>query len=118
MTPAGFIAILPEFRDVAETEIQRVLDLSVPHFNVARWDNLYDEGVANWVAHELVTAPPPGTAPIADPAGITVEMVGTVRVERATAVAEKETEDPILSSRYGRKYARLRRLVGLGGTTT
>lgn len=113
MTPSEFKEQLPEFVDVPDTRVQVLLTRSLKYLNATLWADLYSDGQMYWVAHYLVTSPAAGDAPFAEAAGITVEMVGSVRVERATAVAEKEADDPMYGSRYGREFIRLRTLVGI-----
>lgn len=117
MTPAEFKIIFPAFEGEADARVQYALDSAAPFFDVARWDDLYLQGLANYAAHTLtmsaVTASKVGgVAGVSDTA--TMKKVGDVTVSRSEAMLEKQSKNPLYRTHYGQEYLRLARLVGMG----
>ena len=53
MTPSEFKTQFPEFAAETDERVQLFIDRAAPHFDVERWGDLYPDGVAYHVAHEL-----------------------------------------------------------------
>ena len=120
MTPAEFKVLFPQFVAEDEDRIQVFLDLAVPYFNEDRWGAFYTEGLANLVAHSIVTANAEQAAFAAAPnqlqAGdVSSKSVGSVSVGRDGTLLNKQAADPFLRTTYGQRYAYLRRKAGMGG---
>lgn len=117
MTPGEFRTALPAFTDETDATIQAALDASVPWFDVSRWGGFYSEGLANWVAHKIVTDRPAASAAsaaAASPGDATDKQVGSVRISRGASIIEKQMADPFLKTGYGQRYRYLAKLVGIG----
>lgn len=117
MTPAEFKAIFPSFDGETDARVQYAIDSAAPFFDVARWENLYTQGLVNYVAHTLtMTAVAAvvvgGVAGVSDVA--TTKKVGDVSVTKSDAMVEKLAKNPYLRTVYGQEYYRLSRMVGMG----
>lgn len=117
MTPTEFKTQFPEFSTETDARVQLFIDRSAPHFDVARWDDLYTDGVANFVAHELALA----NAQTAQGGGVRAmtndnltKKVGDVSVTKDTALLNKQADNPFYRTLYGQKYLYLRKQVGAG----
>jgi hypothetical protein len=118
VTPSEFQARFPDgdFDALDDAYIQKFMDASATHFDVARWGAKYSEGLAFFVAHRIVI----GKARLAQ--GMQVD-VGSVSEHHVGPVGEsfngellvRQSDDPFLLTSYGREYAALRDRVGLGG---
>lgn len=117
MTPADFIAAFPAFRDVGVPTIQRHLNEADSEgvFDVDRWGTRYARGLGCWVASRIVNENNDRVITRADGGDVTVKMVGSVRVERDGDRLASQAADPMQRNPFGREFAYLRRLVGLGG---
>ena len=120
MTPAQFKALFTQFAAEDDDRVQGFLDLAAPYFNVERWGAFYTEGLANLVAHSIVTANAEQAAFAAAPnqlqAGDVVgKTVGAVSVTRDGQLLNKQAADPFLRTTYGQRYVYLRRKAGMGG---
>lgn len=117
MTPAEFKIIFPTFEGEADARVQYALDSAAPFFDVARWNDLYTQGLVNYAAHTLtMTAVAAvcvgGVAGVSDTANM--KKVGDVSIGRSDAMLEKQTKNPLYRTLYGQEYLRLARLVGMG----
>lgn len=112
MTPDRFKQILPEFGLVDSAKIQASIDLADAFFDVARWDNMYELGLANWVADRLVRAP---IAPTADDGAETSSSVGDTSWSLHPELVLAMARDPSMRTRYGQEYRYYAGLVGMGG---
>lgn len=117
MTPAEFKIIFPTFDGEDNARVQYALDSAAPFFDVARWDDLYTQGLANYAAHTLTmtvvaAVSVGGVAAVSDVA--TVKKVGDVSVSKSEIMLDKQAKNPFLRTLYGQEYQRLARLVGMG----
>ena len=119
MTPADFRLAFPAFKDAmvwTDDVITARLASSAPYFDVCRWGAFLDQGQGNWVAHDLVTNPPDGSAAAAAAiAGDAIsKTVGTVSVARSSELLKAQMENPYMTTRYGQRYQYLARQRGVG----
>lgn len=118
MTPAEFKVLFPEFNAETDARVQLFIDRTAPHFDVARWGDLYSDGVAYFAAHELALA----NAQTAQGGGVQAmtndnltKKVGDVQVTKDTSLLNKQADNPFFRTLYGQKYLYLRKQVGGGG---
>lgn len=122
MTPDRFKLIFPEFDGEQNDRVQVLIDLADPQFDVARWGDLYEQGMANYVAHTLVLSGVRASQfNVSGPASAlssfqTSKTVGDVSVSRSDVMVQAQAKNPLLATAYGVEFARLRRLVGIGIT--
>lgn len=117
MTPDTFISRFPAFADIDITVIQTAIDDADPFFNTCRWCNLYEQGLANFVAHNLTMdrAMLDGTqSAFSDQGDYSSKSVGEVSVSIDAGLIAKYAKDPFMRTLYGQRYLYLRRLVGSG----
>jgi len=114
VTIAEFKAIIPALGGETPDTVNAAIALATPYFNVARWGGFYTEGLANWVAHTIVTGKPGFAATLASDGAQTDKQVGSVRVGRSAALLERQADDPFLTTGYGRRYRYLAKLAGMG----
>lgn len=117
MTPSEFKELFPEFAAVADARVQLFIERSAPHFDVPRWGDLYADGVAYWVAHELAlanvqTAQGGGAKALTN--DILSKKVGDVQVTKDSGLLNRQADNPYLRTYYGQQYSRLARMVGMG----
>lgn len=122
MTPSEFQAQFPdgEFDSLAGSYIQKFLDAAAPHFNVVRWGKRYSEGLANYVAHRIVSSRAQAAKSInqADANDVVTRAIsGAVSMTKDPEMLRMQAEDPVMRTTYGQQYAFLRGLVGRGGLT-
>jgi hypothetical protein len=117
MTPAEFKAIIPALAGEDPALITATIALAAPWFAVDRWGDFYSEGLANWVAHTIVTGKPGYAATLAGDGAQTDKQVGSVRVGRSAKLLERQADDPFLATGYGRRYRYLAKLAGMGAVT-
>lgn len=117
MTPSEFKTQFPEFAAETDERVQLFIDRSAPHFDVERWGDLYPDGVAYHVAHELALA----NAQTAQGGGVQAmtndnlsKEVGDVQVTKDAGLLAKQADNPFYRTLYGQKYLYLRRQVGMG----
>jgi hypothetical protein len=117
MTPSEFKELFPEFAAVADARVQLFIDRSAPHFDVPRWGDLYADGVAYWVAHELTLA----NIQTAQGGGVKAltndnlsKKVGDVQVTKDSGLLNRQADNPYLRTYYGQQYNQLARMVGMG----
>lgn len=118
MTPADFKTRFPEFAGESDARVQLFITDAIPLFDVSRWGDLYEAGVASFVAHELslANAQTLASGQAAVLAGDEISTsVGDVSLTRDAQLAREQVADPYLRTSYGQKYRRLVRLVGTGG---
>lgn len=117
MTPSEFKALFPQFTSETDARVQIFIDLAAPYFDVTRWGDFYSEGIANWVAHSIVVANAEATAStsVIDADDATTETFGRISTQRSPDLAKMAAKDPFLRTTYGKRYAYLRRMVGMGG---
>ena len=117
MTPSDFKNQFPEFASETDARVQLFIDKAAPHFDFDRWDDFYQDGVANWVAHNLAMAnaqTAQGGAVQAMTNDNLVKKVGDVQVTKDTELLNKQTDTPFYRTLYGQQYLYLRRMVGRG----
>lgn len=125
MTVADFQAAFPVFADVDATEIQRHINAAAPWFNVLAWGDLYDQGLGNWVAHQIVTeandrkamSAKDGRRPwISGPGAreVIAETVDSVSIVYSAMLLNKQAADPYLRTIYGQRYRYLSGIAGGG----
>lgn len=117
LTPADIKARFPAFSSVDNNFVQLQLDRSGPYFDVSRWDDLYDEGLAYWVAHELTLAardndPDSNNGGMFD--GTIMKKVDQLQKSTSSETVKAAMDDPYMATVYGQRYVRLRNLVGIG----
>lgn len=117
MTPSEFKTQFPEFASESVARVQLFIDRAAPYFDVDRWDALYPDGVAYYVAHELALANAQ-TAQGGSVQALTndnlTKKVGDVQVTKDTGLLNKQADNPFYRTMYGQKYLYLRRQVGIG----
>lgn len=120
MTPADFIKLQPAFRGVPGRDIQRWLDRADPYFDVSRWDALYQDGLAYWVAHKLVVeGTSQGLPEVPVIGGLAVsKKVGTEEIRYSEKALQAVMEEPMTATSFGREYLSLRDQVGAGAVAT
>jgi len=127
MTPTEFRACFPDddfsvSGDATLTDgyIQKFLDAAAPMFNVSRWTacGYYSEGLAMYVADRIQASKRRKTRGLANPDnGATTEKhVGPVGTSFDSELLNKQADDALMGTDYGRRYCELRDMVGLGGT--
>lgn len=113
MTPAAFRLLFPAFDEATDTEINAAIALSPPYFNVARWGSFYQQGLSNFVAHEIVIALSDDMSQSAN--DILAEDRPTLKFTRDSALLNLQAKDPFQRTKYGQKYQSLvRSFVGVG----
>ena len=97
--------------------MQYALDSAKPFLDVARWDDLYTQGLANYAAHTLTMTAVAAVA-VGGVAGVSdtaiTKKVGDVSVGRSEMLLQQQLKDPLMRTLYGQEYRRLARLVGMG----
>lgn len=98
--------------------IQKWLTLAAPMFNVARWGALYSEGLAMYVADRIQTGKARKARGLTqvDSGNVASKSVGPVSVSFDSQILNKQADDNLMGTPYGRRYCELRDMVGLGGT--
>ena len=120
MTPAQFKERHPQFGCRMDEEIAQVIDLAAPFFDVDRWDDLLDEGMAAWVAHTLVCreldkALLSAAVDSPDEVGATKRRAGDTEISTDGRVVVAQMQgSAFLRTNHGQYYLTLRRMVGLG----
>lgn len=115
MTPSEFKTLMPAFVGVADEDIQRWITSAVPYFDVARWDDLYTDGLRFYVAWGLVDEVVAGAPPTPNVSSFaTLKRVGTEQIQYSEAALAMVAADPFQSNKFGRRYAALAREVGRG----
>lgn len=119
MTPSDFKTLFPEFTTETDARVQLFIDRADPHFDIERWDDLYPEGVANFVAHNMALA----NAQTAQGGSVgamsndnMLKKVGDIQVMKDTGLLNKQAENPFMRTLYGQQYLYLRRIVGMGAS--
>ena len=82
------------------------------------WGARYDEALANCAAHMIVIDKAETGQAIdqVDADDGVVDSIGPISSRRSEKVVEMMAKDQFLRTPYGRRYADIRDLVGLGGT--
>jgi hypothetical protein len=86
--------------------------LADPFFDVARWDTLYAEGLANWCCHWLFLDGLPGSL---DDGAEVSENVGDTSFSLHSQIVLEQAHDQMMRTRYGQRYRQLADQVGIGG---
>ncbi len=117
MTPSEFKTQFPEFAAETDERVQFFVDRAAPYFDVERWGDLYPDGVANYVAHELALAKAQtalgGSVQVMTNDTIS-KKVGDVQVTKDAGLLAKQADNPFYRTLYGQQYLYLRRQVGMG----
>lgn len=117
MTPSEFKTQFPEFAAETDARVQLFIDRAAPYFDVDRWGDLYPDGVAYYVAHELALAnaqTAQGGSVQAMTNDTLTKEVGDVQVTKDAGLLAKQADNPFYRTLYGQKYLYLRRQVGIG----
>lgn len=115
MSPSDFKTQFPEFAEEQDARVQLFIDRAAPHFDTDRWGDLYADGMANYIAHQIKSANDAGASGGAAKSGLVQsKSVGDVRVSYAATEQIAATDIAFASTAYGQNYLRLRRLVGNG----
>ena len=112
MTAAQLKAALPALRNVNDDVIEAKILLADPWFDVEVWGAFYPEGLANWVANELVLD---GSTLSTDDGLVTSHSVGDTSFSLHPELVLVQAKDRAMQSRYGQRYRQLADLVGMGG---
>lgn len=113
MTATQLKAILPALRGTDDADVEAQIALADPWFDVDRWGAFYAEGLANWVANELVLN---GSETLSEDDGLEVsKSVGDTSFSLHSRLVERQAGDRALRTRYGQRYRQLADLVGIGG---
>ena len=120
MTPSDFQNVFPdgEFDTLDPAYIQKFLDKAAPMFDIAAWGNFYSEGLAMYVADRIVQSKARAARGITQINGgaTTEKHVGPVGASFDSELLNRQASDTVTVTDYGRRYAELRDMVGLGGT--
>lgn len=112
MTPAQLKRALPALRSIDDDVIQSYIELSDPWFDVVRWGAFYAEGLANWVANEIVL----NSLPLSAADGIEVsKSVGDTSYSLHSELVMLQAKDRSMRTRFGQRYRELADMVGAGG---
>lgn len=114
---AAFRLWFPEFSAVTDATVNFWITRSLPHFDVARWDDLLEEGQAQWVAHnvsEQVTAAASGAGASNEFGAIKLRAGDTEITYSDSAVQAQVSAGPYGRTTYGQRYLDLVRQVGTG----
>lgn len=114
MTVVEFQAAFPAFKDVVATTIQRQLTNAARYLEKDDWGDYYDDGLGNFVAHNLALDPSVGGAINSSSTDIIEKRVGAVTVVRSARLMEAQTRNPFLRTIYGQMYLYYRSLAGVG----
>lgn len=123
MTPADFRTALPEFANTisfTDSMLNYWLTLAPKLLNQSRWGNLYDHGIQNFVAHNVVLeALAKKTADVGGVPGLTKgaissESPGSVSVSYDTGAVTIEGAAHWNETLYGRRFMLLVKTVGMG----
>jgi hypothetical protein len=106
-----------QFSTLNDSVIEGYLARATPYFAVTRWGAWLPEGIANWVAHSIIVdrAEAAGSIDEIDSDDATSERFAGISTSRHADIVMASVKDPFLRTTYGRRYAYLRRMVGLGG---
>jgi hypothetical protein len=119
VTASEFKAWFPggQFALLDDPTVETFLTRATPHFNVTRWGAWYNEGLANWVAHSIIVDRAEASLSIddIDSDDATSERFAGISTSRHADIVLASAKDPYLRTTYGRRYAYLRKLAGLGG---
>lgn len=112
MTPAQLKQALPALASIDNDLIQAYITRADPWFDETRWGAFYPEGLANWVANELVL----DNIPLNATDGIeTSKSVGDTSFSLHPELVLLQTKDRAQRTRYGQRYRQLADMVGAGG---
>lgn len=113
MNASAFAAAFP----TASTDrIKAIIASAAPWFDVGAWGAFYDEGLWNFVAHRLsLEMGGPNSLQQGADARITSKTIGSESVSRDTKLSAGDTFQLTI---YGQRYAEMRDMVGLGGTSS
>lgn len=112
MTAAQLIRALPPLSAVDPAVLEAYIGLADPWFDVDRWGAFYAEGLANWVANEIVL----NGQPLSADDGLEVSRsVGDTSYSLHSGLVERQAADRALRTRYGQRYRQLAEMVGAGG---
>lgn len=115
MTVTEFKNRFPEFEQELDNTINQIIVYSIPFFNVQAWADLYDEGLAYWVADRLVLSKTQATNAGSANNGMGSSVtVGDVSISQDSNAVQSLVNNPAYRSIYGQQYLYLSRLVGVG----
>lgn len=112
MTAAQLKAVLRPLQAVSDADIEAKIALADPWFDVGRWGAFYAEGLANWVANELVLDGLPLNAN--DGAEVS-KSVGDTSFSLHSELVLMQAKDRAMQTRYGQRYRQLADMIGMGG---
>lgn len=113
MTPAQFLLLFPAFKSTDQAVIAAYIARLAPEFNVARWDDRYNEGLGCAVAHMIVVGNADGS--LLEANDIVSDETENRKVTRDPVLLLKQTVDWWNRSVYGQRYVFLRdNMVGRG----
>jgi hypothetical protein len=112
VTAAQLKAALPTLRSVTDAAIEEKILLADPWFDEAVWGSFLTEGMANWVANELVL----DEVSLSGADGLEIShSVGDTSFSLHSELVLRQAEDRSMRSRYGQRYRQLADMVGMGG---
>lgn len=118
MLAADFKTAYPAFATVQNDVITRHIADAAPRFDVSRWEDLYDQGLAAYVAHTIAIEQAEQAAGVS----LSVDAISYGapggQITRSTMAVERAVLNEYSRTPYGRRYQRLQRLVGMGAIAT
>ena len=115
MTAATFIAAFPQFATFDPNNINMAIAEAAPLLDPNLWDDLYQSGYGNLVAHFLTIQDALAKGTISAITSIaTTKKAGDVSVSYDPASMKAQLEQPLLRTLYGQKFLYLRKLVTRG----
>jgi hypothetical protein len=112
VTASQLKSILPPLCAFADADVAAKVFLADPHFDVARWGDLYAEGLANWCCHWLLLDGLPASM---DDGAEVSEDVGDTSFSLHSQLVLEQAHDQMMRTRYGQRYRQLADQVGMGG---
>ena len=112
MTASQLKGVLPPLSAFTDAQVDAKIVLADPYFDVARWGDLYIEGLANWCCHWLLLD---GLAVSLDDGAEVSESVGDTSFSLHPDLVFAQAHDSMMRTRYGQRYRQLADQVGMGG---
>lgn len=113
-TVTDFHNRFPELVGLTDPQVQVIIDDCSLLMPQERWQDLWTQGIANFVAHEYCIKKIQATGDSNSMLPITQQAAGKVSM---TQKAGSQTTDEDLyfqSTTYGQKYLRLKNIIGMG----
>ena len=114
MTASQLKTIVPALASFSDAQVEALIVLADPYFDLDRWGDQYVEGIACWVAHWLVSNAEQTAEVDAD--DVDHMGIGPISMRRNSTLVEKQAADPYMRTMFGQRYRFLANQVGAGGT--